>query len=123
MSSEPPLYAFGPFRLDAADRLLWRDDQVVSLTPKAVARFLGLELVLGVPGVGGRWRPKEYCRKRLWPGTFVEEANLSHHVYRIREALGEPPDGGMYIETLPRRGYRFVVPVTRLARVEPMPAL
>jgi len=112
MSSEPSFYAFGPFRLDPTDRLLWRDAQVVTLTPKAI------ELLLLFADSGGRVLAKDDLMKRLWPDTFVEEANLSHHVYKIRDALGEPPDGGTYIETLARRGYRFVAPVTRVPRIE-----
>ena len=101
------LYAFGPFRFDRAAGLLWRGGDVVPLTPKA-SELLGL-LVFDA----GKVLSKDDLVRRLWPDTFVEEANLSHHVYRIREALGEHPDGGQYIETLARRGYRFVAPVTR----------
>lgn len=103
--SEHRLYEFGPFRLDATDRLLWRDAELISLTPKA------LDLLVLLVESGGRVVTKEDLMRRLWPDAFVEEANLSHHVYKIREALGDHPDGGEYIDTLPRRGYRFVAPV------------
>ncbi|HEX5217425.1 MAG TPA: winged helix-turn-helix domain-containing protein [Vicinamibacterales bacterium] len=102
---EHQLYEFGPFRLDATDRLLWRDSELISLTPKA------LDLLVLLVESGGRVVTKEDLMRRLWPDAFVEEANLSHHVYKIREALGEHPDGGQYIDTLARRGYRFVAPV------------
>lgn len=107
------MYAFGPFRFDPAARLLWRGRDIVPLTPKA-GELLGLLIENA-----GNVLSKDDLIRRAWPDTFVEEANLSHHVYRIREALGEHPEGGQYIETLARRGYRFVVPVTREAANRP----
>lgn len=96
---------FGPFRLDAAARVLWRGVDVVPLTPKAV------ELLQVLVESSGRVVAKEDLMARVWPDTFVEEANLSHHIYKLREALGEQEDGSKYIETLARRGYRFVAKV------------
>ena len=49
-----------------------------------------------------------------WPDSFVEEANLSHHVFTLRKALGEDKNDGGYIETIPRRGYRFVPKVSEV---------
>src|SRR5207247_11406715 len=57
---------------------------------------------------------KEELMKRVWPDTIVEEANLSHNIYKLREALGEGRSGEKYIKTVPRRGYRFVGNVTEL---------
>ena len=102
-------YAFGPFHFDPSARLLWRGPDVVPLTPKA-AELLALFLESA-----GEVLSKDDLLRKVWAETFVEEANLSHHVYRIREALGEQPDGGQYIETLARRGYRFVATVRRAA--------
>ena len=101
-------YEFGPFRLDATDRLLLRDGKVVSLTPKA------FEMLLVLVQSGGRVLSKEELIKSLWPDSFVEEANLSHNIYKLREALDEKHNGHKYIETLQRRGYRFVSPVTEI---------
>ena len=101
------MYTFGPFRFDPASRLLWRGHDIVPLTPKAG------ELLGQLVEHAGQVLSKDDLIRRVWPDTFVEEANLSHHVYRIREALGEHPGGGDYIETLARRGYRFVAPVAR----------
>lgn len=98
------VYRFGAFAFDAGTSLLWRRSELVSLTPKA-ASILCLLLQQS-----GSLVAKEELVRRVWPDAFVEEANLSHHIYKIREALG--PDGGPYIETVPRRGYRFVAPVT-----------
>src|SRR5262245_39498617 len=99
------LYRFGPFRLDVGGRLLWRGDEIVAMTPKAVD---ALQVLVEA---GGAVVSKDELLARVWPDTFVEEANLSHQIYRIREALGEQADGAKYIETVPRRGYRFVARV------------
>src|SRR5215475_12726941 len=98
-------YRFGPFRLDVADRLLWRGDDIVPLTPKAV------DALQALVESGGRVVSKDELMARVWPDAFVEEANLSHHIYKIREALGEQDDGAKYIETVPKRGYRLVARV------------
>jgi DNA-binding winged helix-turn-helix (wHTH) protein/TolB-like protein/predicted negative regulator of RcsB-dependent stress response len=101
-------YDFGPYRVDASERLLLRGEDVVPLTPKA------FEMLLVLLESSGHVLTKEELMKRVWPDTIVEEANLSHNVYKLRDALGEGRDGGKYIETLPRRGYRFVAKVTEV---------
>src|SRR5947209_1842564 len=107
MSKTPKhFYEFGPFSLDATDRLLLRDGKVGSLTPKA------FEMLRVLVQSGGRVLSKEELMRTLWPDSFVEEANLSHNIYKLREALDEKHNGHKYIETLQRRGYRFVAPVT-----------
>ena len=100
-------YEFGPFRLDADQGLLWRDGNVVSLTPKAI------ELLRVLVASDGRLLAKQELLERVWPESFVEEANLSHNIYKLREALGEKLHD-KYIETVPRRGYRFVAKVTEV---------
>jgi DNA-binding winged helix-turn-helix (wHTH) protein/TolB-like protein/Flp pilus assembly protein TadD len=102
------LYKFGPFSLDAGQCLLLRDGNVVQLTPKAS------ELLLVLVQSGGRLLSKEDLLRQVWPDSFVEEANLSHNIYKLREVLGDGADGQKYIETLPRRGYRFVAPVEEI---------
>lgn len=99
-------YDFGSFRLDAVDRLLLRGESVVPLRPKA------FEMLLVLVESGGRVLTKEELMTRLWPDTVVEEANLSHNIYKLRDVLGEGSNGQKYIETLPRRGYRFLPKVT-----------
>jgi DNA-binding winged helix-turn-helix (wHTH) protein/TolB-like protein/Tfp pilus assembly protein PilF len=101
-------YEFGPFRVDPAQRLLWRGDAIVSLTPKA------FELLLVLVTSNGQVLTKDELLRRVWPDSFVEEANLSHNIYKLREALAEKQNGEKYIETLPRRGYRFLAKVTEL---------
>ena len=98
-------YEFGPFRLDAGERLLLRDGKPVPLPPK------DFEMLLVLVENGGRVLEKGELLRRVWPDSFVEEANLSHHVFTLRKALGEEGDGSKYIETVPRRGYRFVADV------------
>lgn len=99
------LYDFGPYRVDESERLLLRGDEVVPLTPKA------FEMLLVLVENSGHVLTKEELMKRVWPDTIVEEANLSHNIYKLREALGEGLNGQRYIETVPRRGYRFVAKV------------
>jgi TolB-like protein/DNA-binding winged helix-turn-helix (wHTH) protein len=93
------LYEFGPFRLDPAERKLLRGNEIVALTPKA---FDTLHLLVRN---SGRVLEKEELIGMLWPDTFVEEGSLSNHIFLLRKALGEDPG---FIETVPRRGYRFV---------------
>jgi DNA-binding winged helix-turn-helix (wHTH) protein len=56
--------------------------------------------------------------RRLWPGTFVEEANLAKHVSILKKILSEATNGREYIETIPKRGYRFVAEVREVAEAE-----
>jgi serine/threonine-protein kinase len=95
-------YEFGSFRLDARRRLLWRGEELLPVPPKAVALLAAL---LEQPG---QVVPKEELLRRVWPDTFVEEANLSVNVSILRKALGAAPAGGDWIQTVARRGYRFV---------------
>src|SRR5215467_8297615 len=101
----PPVYEFGPFRLDSGSRLLSRQGEVVSLTPKAA------DLLLFLIQNRGRLVAKEELISAVWPDTFVEESNLTYYISIVRICLGERQDGGEYIETFSRRGYRFAAPV------------
>ena len=92
---------FGPFRLDAAKRVLWRGGEVVTLPPKA------LDLLIALAEQRGDVVTKDELMKRVWRDTFVEEANLSVNVSALRKALGDQRSGRPYIETVSRRGYRF----------------
>src|ERR1051326_9640906 len=86
-------YEFGPYRLDCDERLLRRAGEVVPLTPKA------FELLLALVQDADRLITKEELLEKVWAGSFVEEANLSHNIYKLREALGEKQNGEKYIET------------------------
>lgn len=104
MSTPGPLFEFGPFRLDPAKRVLWRGTELVPLAPRV------LDVLVALVEQGGDVVTKEQLMARVWPDTFVEEANLSVNVSALRRALGKREDGGSYIETVARRGYRFVAP-------------
>lgn len=100
---ERRLYEFGPFRLDPAERLLLRGEDRVALTPKAY------ETLLALVENAGRALQKEELLRRIWPDTFVEEVSLARNISVLRKVLGD--QDGTYIETLPKRGYRFVAPI------------
>jgi len=96
-------YEFGSFRIDTANRQLMRDGEVVPLKAKAV------DTLLFLIDNRGDVVEKDELMKTLWPDSFVEESNLTQNIYTLRKALGD----GDYIETIPRRGYRFVADVRK----------
>ena len=97
-------YDFGPYRLDARTRVLLKDGEVFRLTPKV------LDTLLVLVENAGRPVSKEVLLQSVWPDTVVEESNLSQNISVLRKAFGSP-DGGPRIETIPKRGYRFVADV------------
>jgi DNA-binding winged helix-turn-helix (wHTH) protein/tetratricopeptide (TPR) repeat protein len=101
------LIRFGAFELDVASHRLQRDGEPVALPPKAVD---ALELLAGAPG---RLHTRDALIEALWPGRVVEEQGLSQLVYLLRRTLGPRPDGGQWIVTAPKRGYRFEGEVER----------
>lgn len=99
------IYRFGDFSVDADQRVLLRAGKPVPLTPKL------FDTLLILVENGGRIVGKEELMERLWPDTFVEEANLSVNIQQLRKALGDPARSPLYIETVARRGYRFIAEV------------
>jgi dipeptidyl aminopeptidase/acylaminoacyl peptidase/DNA-binding winged helix-turn-helix (wHTH) protein len=99
------LYEFGNFVLDARSRILLKDGVTVRLTPKAFETLLVL-IQHGVQVVD-----KEHLLKEVWPDTFVEEGSLSRNIHELRKALGDDPSEPCYIQTIPKRGYRFLAPL------------
>src|SRR5256885_4507863 len=99
------LSGFGSYRLDDVERVLLREGQPVMLPPK------DLETLLVLVERAGRIVEKEELLEKVWPGVFVEEGNLARHIFNLRQVLGDSPDGRKYIETIPKRGYRFVAAV------------
>jgi len=95
-------YEFGRFRLKTAERILLREGELVPLTPKV------FDILVTLVEHGGQVVAKDDLMKRVWPNTFVEEGNLTQNISLLRKALGESPGGVQFIETVPRRGYRFV---------------
>ena len=102
MESEDHIYQFGPFCLDAHERVLLREGRMVPLPAKAVSTLLVLVRNKG------HVVEKNVLMEEVWPNEFVEEGNLAQSIFTLRKALGESVDGPKYIETVPRRGYRFL---------------
>ncbi|HEY6189955.1 MAG TPA: tetratricopeptide repeat protein [Pyrinomonadaceae bacterium] len=99
------LYEFGDFQLDAAERCLLRAGEPVALTPKA------FDTLLLLVSRSGHIVEKDELLKEVWPDAFVEEATVAQNIFTLRKALGQGPNGNRFIETVPKRGYRFVASV------------
>lgn len=99
------LWRFGSYALDPGERVLFRGGQPVALPPK------DLETLLVLVENAGHIVEKEYLLEKVWPGVFIEENNLSRRVFNLRQLLGVGADGRAYIETVPKRGYRFTATV------------
>jgi DNA-binding winged helix-turn-helix (wHTH) protein/Flp pilus assembly protein TadD len=101
------LYEFGPFRLDPAERLLLRDGNPVSLTSKA------FDVLLLLVQNSGHLIQKDEILRLVWPNTFVEEGTLAQNVFLLRKTIKDRK-GRQYIQTVPKRGYRFVAKVIEI---------
>lgn len=100
-------YLFGSFVVDMREGLLLREGRPVQLTPKA------FEVLVALVEQSGHCIGKDELMRRVWPDSFVEENNLSQNISQVRRALQlEGGDAAEYIETVPRRGYRFRARVT-----------
>lgn len=106
-------YAFGVFVLDAEARVLFRDGQVVALSPKAV------ETLLALAERAGQMVSRDELIDRVWPDTFVEPNNLAQQISQVRRCLSERGDSPIAIETVARRGYRLVGRVQAVTNVAP----
>ena len=98
-------YRFGEFTVDADQKVLLRHGKPLLLAPKV------LETLLTLVQNSGRIIEKEELMTRLWPDTFVEESNLTYTIVQLRKTLGDDARHPRYIETVPKRGYRFMVDV------------
>jgi serine/threonine protein kinase len=105
-------YAFGPFRLDSEKRVLVRDGAPVPLAPKVA------ETLLLLVESAGHLVDKDELMRRVWPDAFVEEGNLNKNIFVLRKVLGLWDGEREYIETVPKRGYRFVAPVNEVTHAE-----
>lgn len=108
-------WEFGSFRFDADQHLLFRDGQLVPLSPKAT------DILLVLIENHGQLVEKDALMKAVWPDSFVEESNLAVHISQLRKALSEE-NSSHRIETIPRRGYRFLGEVRRVSLDSPEPA-
>jgi DNA-binding winged helix-turn-helix (wHTH) protein len=107
-------FNFGSFRLLPAQRLLFKNNEVISIGSRAMDILIALVE-----------RPSELVSKselmaRVWPDVFVEPANLTVHISALRRALGDGRDGNRFFINIPGRGYRFVAPVTVSGITEPV---
>src|ERR1041385_7788938 len=98
-------YEFGPFQFDLNKLVLTRAGETVPLTPKAT------DILVRLVSRAGHLVEKDELLREVWPDTFVEEANLTQHIFALRRALGDDRAVPKYIETVTRRGYRFIATV------------
>lgn len=101
-------FRFGPFRMDLLEHRLLREDEEVELTPKA------FDTLLVLVRNSGRLVTKKELLQRVWPETFVTEATVAQNIFTLRKALGGD-EGDVFIQTIPKRGYRFVAGVTQVS--------
>ncbi|HEY0799814.1 MAG TPA: winged helix-turn-helix domain-containing protein, partial [Steroidobacteraceae bacterium] len=110
---------FAPFRLDPANQCLWRRGDTgqqarVLLTPKAFTLLSYL-----VEHAGQLVTHKELL-DTVWPGSVVEPQAVKGHILAVRTALGDRPKNSLFIETIPKRGYRFIAPVSEQMTSSPV---
>ena len=103
------LYEFDVFRLDATERVLWRNGEMLTLPPKV------FDTLLTLVENEGRVVSKAELMETIWADAFVEESNLSQNIYTLRRTMGIDEQGRQFIETVPRRGYRFAASVRALS--------
>jgi pimeloyl-ACP methyl ester carboxylesterase/DNA-binding winged helix-turn-helix (wHTH) protein len=108
-------YTFGTFRVDATERVLFNENKPIPLTPKA------FDTLLALVQHSGRLLTTEELLAQVWPDSFVEGNNLAQNISTLRKVLGT--GGSKFIETVPKRGYRFVADVTEIRDEAPSPGL
>ena len=101
-----PIYRFGDFELDPLEHRLLKSGQPIALTPKV------FETLVLLVRQAGHAVSKDELMKALWPRGYVDESNLTKHIWVIRRALGDGEHDSRFIETIPKLGYRFIAPVT-----------
>src|SRR5215471_14797171 len=104
-------YRFGSFAINTQDRVLLKSGETVSLTPKAADALL---LLVSQPQ---HVLSKGEILSSLWPNSFVEEGSVARNIAQLRKALADDADSPHFIETLPKRGYRWIADV-RVADIE-----
>jgi len=109
-ANDREVYEFGHFRVDVTERILSKGHQVIPFTPKA------FDTLVVLVRNSGHVVEKDALLKQVWPDTFVEEGVLAVNVAAIRKALSDGDEGRSYVETVPRRGYRFIGEVRALEK-------
>lgn len=107
------MHEFPPFRLDVENQCLWRGEERITLTPKA---FHVLHYLVER---AGRLVTQSEILEALWPDTFVQPEVLKSHILDIRTALGDDARNPLFIETQPRRGYRFIAKIREATQAGP----
>src|SRR5215217_8584888 len=105
MNRSGRFYLFASFRVDVTERLLFKDAREVQLTPKV------FDTLLVLLENSSHVITKKELMQQVWPDSFVEENNLAQNISILRKALGQTAAGEHYIQTVPKRGYRFVADV------------
>jgi DNA-binding winged helix-turn-helix (wHTH) protein/TolB-like protein/tetratricopeptide (TPR) repeat protein len=106
------VYSFGPFKVDRLERRLYRDGQTVAVTAKA------FDTLLFLVERSNHLIEKADLMAVIWPDSFVEEGNLSVTIHMLRKILGDDSIDHKYIETVPKRGYRFIACVREVVEPE-----
>src|SRR5580765_8174596 len=107
-------YRFDDFCLEVKSKELLKGSETIALTHKA------FQVLLILVQNFGQTVEKEYIYEQLWGDSFVEDANLTQHIYILRKTLGQNTEGESYIETVARSGYRFTVPVRTVSATSPI---
>jgi DNA-binding winged helix-turn-helix (wHTH) protein len=107
------LFEFGRFRLDRTERFLFQDGAAVPLSPRL------FDTLLVLVENSGHLVEKNDLMQKVWNDVVVEENNLTQSISALRKILGDNLDGPKFIETIPKRGYRFVAPVKEVSEEEP----
>ncbi|PWT95592.1 MAG: hypothetical protein C5B55_01110 [Blastocatellia bacterium] len=110
--SDKASYQFGEFRLEPSEHLLRHNGELVSLTPKA------FETLIVLVQKNGQLVTKDELLKEVWGDVFVEESNLARNIWTLRKALGDEKGDHRFIETVPKLGYRFIAPISRIPQDE-----
>src|SRR6202023_2470171 len=107
------LFEFGRFRLDPTERFLFQDGAAFPLSPRL------FDTLLVLVENRGHVVEKNDLMQKAWNDVAVEENNLTQSISALRKILGDNLDGPKFIETIPKRGYRFVAPVKEVTEEEP----
>src|SRR5579859_1460906 len=105
--------AFGTFRLDSLEQCLWREGARIALTPKV---FAVLRHLVDHPG---RLVTQDELLEAIWPETYVQPEILRKYILELRKVLGDDPKSPRFIETLPKRGYRFLAALEEAPQMPP----
>jgi DNA-binding winged helix-turn-helix (wHTH) protein len=110
-------FEFGPFRLDVRNERLWGKGGEIILRPKSFA------VLRHLVAHAGRLVTRDEVLQAVWPGIVVSDAVLTVCISEIRQALGDDRQAPQYVETVHRRGYRFIGTITAVPEPEDVPGL